>query len=53
MVKSRFARGAAEILLLRDLCELETRLGFSHLTTGLAQTLAIEMVEFCTLQGLA
>lgn len=38
MVKSRFAKGAAQILLLRDLCELETRLGFSHLTTGFAQT---------------
>lgn len=53
MVKSRFARDAALTLLPRDLCELETRFGFSHLITGFAQTLVIEVVEFCTLQGLA
>lgn len=54
-MKSNLARGAAQILLLRDLCELETRFGFSHLAPQIPTnpSLVREIVGFYTPQGLA
>jgi len=54
-MKSRLDKSAAQILGLRDLCELETRFVFSYLTPQIPTnpSLLRGMVGFYTLQGVA